>query len=647
MAAVEVVVMKLEIQADKPLFDRAAGSTRYLSLAIEAPEAPRQRERPPVSVALTLDRSGSMDGEKLERAKAAVLHAVRTLASTDQFCVVIYDNNVEVLVPSGPATPERRRLAEQRLASVRAGNTTALFDGWRTGCEELAKQLPRDALGRCLLLTDGLANVGLTDREPIAAHVAEQRRRGISTTTLGLGADFDEALLQQMSTAGGGNFYFIESAAQIRDFIASEIGEALDVVVPGAVLTVRASANVEVRSLNDYPITRHGESWRVELGSLVSAQLLDPILAIVCPAGQGERAIELLVALEDRDGTIIAPARSVTLQPADAAAVAECPANPEIARQVARLLAAKASQDSLELNHAGRYDEARQLLEPLAKQIREQANGDAVQLEIAAELEDKANLYAQPMDPVSRKLRHFQEYRGLKSKLAGGQSRRADAQAPIDMKAIVNSRAAEDILVLPATPELAAVARLTVSSFNRRVTNMPFSFAISDALVSSCVAAERSEGMLAHEDESELVALATRASAAAKLRVVLTGRGLADHWFAHSHPLAAAAVVSVHNWSQLSTAPLEAFVAYELILQGLAVLAPGYRARDLLHEDTRGCLWDFGRDRTRIGDKLRGAGICEDCRGALHRLGIAEQPVRELIAVMRSLATGAPSPSPR
>ncbi|MBA3343424.1 MAG: VWA domain-containing protein [Gemmatimonadaceae bacterium] len=99
-----------------------------------------------------------------------------------------------------------------------------------------------------LLLTDGLANPGITDRDTLARHASELRQRGVSTSTFGVGVDFDERRLRDMAHEGGGNFYFLENALQIPDLITSELGEALEVVMPRAALEMDIPRRVTPRS---------------------------------------------------------------------------------------------------------------------------------------------------------------------------------------------------------------------------------------------------------------------------------------------------------------------------------------------------------------------------------------------------------------
>jgi hypothetical protein len=98
----------------------------------------------------------------------------------------------------------------------------------------------------------------------------ELRARGVSTTTFGVGDDFDEVLLQAMATAGGGHFYYIASAAAIQDLITSEVGETLDVVARDVVVEVAAPAGIQVESLSPYPTRERAgpdrdRRWRPDL----------------------------------------------------------------------------------------------------------------------------------------------------------------------------------------------------------------------------------------------------------------------------------------------------------------------------------------------------------------------------------------------
>ena len=395
--------MEFKAKADRNLIRAQASSKRYVRVELRAPEAPPRAGRMPVNLGLVIDRSGSMSGTKIEMARAAVLRAIQTLRPEDRFSVVAYDTAIDVLVPSTKATPEARTAAERAVKALEPGSSTDLCGGWLRGCEQVGLHLADEQLGRCLLLTDGLANAGITNHAEILEHVTALRARQVTTTTFGVGADFDEVLLRRMAEAGGGNFYFIENSAQISDFLAGEVGDMLEVTARDAALVIQTGEGVVVESLNGFRCRRvTGGTWRVELGSLLSGQTMDPVLALSFPEGTLGSFHAVSIGLVDRGQTLIT-GLSVTFRCASHEENDAQPRERAVDRRVAALYAAKAGQEALELNRDGEYDDARRKLEACARRIAEYAGDDA---EIAAILEDlklKAQRVAKSMRAEERK----------------------------------------------------------------------------------------------------------------------------------------------------------------------------------------------------------------------------------------------------
>ena len=288
-----------------------------------SPRSPRRRlaraaSRPPVNLAFVLDRSGSMDGQKLRLAAQAVEEAIGRLRPSDRFAVVIYDDVVETLVPGTPATPGARRARPSSgCARIAARNMTDLSGGWLAGCEQVASALLEEGVNRCLLLTDGLANRGITDRDELARHAGELRARGVSTSTFGVGDDFDEVLLQSMAAAGGGHFYFIErpprsattsaarSARRSRSWPATC---TLEVTLP----------DTSGRVAGGLPGAGRRGSLVIELGDLVSGQQVEVPLRLFFGFGEiGDIAAASWSASSDRDGGARRFGRSPGLEYAD------------------------------------------------------------------------------------------------------------------------------------------------------------------------------------------------------------------------------------------------------------------------------------------------------------------------------------------
>jgi Ca-activated chloride channel family protein len=253
----------LIVSQDRALIRPRWHSKRFVVARVTAPEVTRTGSRPPVNLAFVLDRSGSMDGQKIRFAAQATEEAINRLQPSDRFAVVIYDDVVETIVPGTLATPAARSEAIGRVRSIGARNMTNLSGGWLAGCEQVASALDQMAsIGP--FSSRRPRQRGITDRRA-GRHAGELRARGVSTSTFGVGDDFDEVLLAGMASAGGGHFYFIASAAQIRDHIGSEVGETLEVVARDVTLDVTLPDGVRLESLGAFPAKARGGRTSIEL----------------------------------------------------------------------------------------------------------------------------------------------------------------------------------------------------------------------------------------------------------------------------------------------------------------------------------------------------------------------------------------------
>ena len=151
---------------------------------IHAPVAPQAKERAPLDVAFVINRSGSMAGEKFVLAREAVLEGIGMLRDTDRFAVVSFDHHVDVVVPLTAATLAARQDAESRVQGILPRGSTNLCDGWLTGCRQLVASKHADTVARCLLLSDGQANQGITDHGELQRLSADWARQGMSRRRL-------------------------------------------------------------------------------------------------------------------------------------------------------------------------------------------------------------------------------------------------------------------------------------------------------------------------------------------------------------------------------------------------------------------------------------------------------------------------------
>lgn len=419
---------RLVIRQDRAFVRSMHHSHRFVVATVTAPHATRERRRPPVNLAIVLDRSGSMSGSKLDVAKSAVEEAISRLEPTDRFSVVVYDDTVDVVVESTPASPEARRSAVDQLGRIGPRGSTNLAEGWLRGCEQVAAHLSGDSVDRCLLLTDGLANVGIIDATELASHAAALRARGISTSTFGVGTDFDEALLQGIADAGGGHFYYIADAPQIRDAITGEVGETLEVVARGVTLDVTARDAITVEPISPFRATTTAGRTRVDLGDLGSDQVVEVVLRLGFPLGDLGSEVGAVVSLSDREG-VFAPGGTAEAVPArvawtfaDTHTNDRQPRDADVDRIVARLFAARARQEAVLLNKGGDFIHATWALSSTADRIKAYAGSDPVMRGLIAELEQEQVTFAAPMAARALKQAHYASANLARSRDSSGRS---------------------------------------------------------------------------------------------------------------------------------------------------------------------------------------------------------------------------------
>ena len=227
--------------------------------------------RPPVNVALVLDRSGSMSGEPLAEARKAALRFASFLASGDRLTVVAFDNEVSLLFGPGAGNDPA---AEAAIRGIAEGGNTNLSGGWLEGHRQVSRGL-LEGTNRVILLTDGQANAGVTDVAALRLLTAGAVDGRVSTTCIGFGPHFNEDLLKGMADGGAGHFWYVERADQMTGSFEGEIGGLVSLaaqnVAVEATLSHPGVAGVSV--VPDLPVQRTPEGgWRIKLGDLYAVQ---------------------------------------------------------------------------------------------------------------------------------------------------------------------------------------------------------------------------------------------------------------------------------------------------------------------------------------------------------------------------------------
>ena len=359
----------LRIDVDRNVLPCDTPERAVVKICLDGMKLPRRDRRPPVNLALVIDRSGSMAGDKLEKAREAALEALNQLAPDDLLSLVVYDSEVQTLIPARRVGDGRA--IERAIRSICAGGNTALFGGVSQGASEIRRHVEnRRYVHRVILLSDGLANVGPSSPEELGRLGAALRKEGISVTTIGLGLGFNEDLMTRLAERSDGNTYFVESSRDLPRIFAAELGDVLNVVARRVIIEIEFPDGVRPVGLVGREGSIRGRKAEITLNQLYGGQEKYALIEVeVDPTEAGaEREIaRARVSFEDaltQRNAILTATRKVQFSGRREVVVAS--ADHRVQTDYAQNVIAVAKDKAVELVDDGRRDEA-------AKEIRQKA----------------------------------------------------------------------------------------------------------------------------------------------------------------------------------------------------------------------------------------------------------------------------------
>lgn len=281
-------------------------NTVRVLLRINAPQVdPNATSRPNLNVACVMDCSTSMQGQKLDFAKRAVLKLVKHLVPGDVLHLVTYDSLVQTIFENGDLSDSGKDTLRVEVMGLRAAGQTNLFGGLERAAELLSRgastssrRLVEVAVGegkngpgvqRIFLFSDGCVNAGLRDPGQIKQAVAAWAETGVTTSTFGIGTDFDEPLMRDIAVVGKGRYFYLGTARDIPKLVSKSVHELLDLYATETVLEVRGGVNSIVSRLYGGQDDEEGE------GASANSFGLMPLGDLHC-ASERKVLVELEVA---------------------------------------------------------------------------------------------------------------------------------------------------------------------------------------------------------------------------------------------------------------------------------------------------------------------------------------------------------------
>jgi len=349
----------------KPERDLLLAGPRDAIIQIELRARDSDRKRTtPINLAVVLDRSGSMAGAKLEKAKQAAGVALDQLGENDFFSLVVYDDKVEVLIP--PQKVRDKEDLKRKINHIKEGGSTALYAGVKKGAAQLRKYFDSEKVNRMILLSDGIANVGPSSPSRIAKLGKELRQEGMGVSTIGLGEDYNEDLMTALAEASHANYYYVQDAEKLPGIFTEELGTVKSIVARNVKVIITLPKGVKPRGiLGEDGIAFNGQTVTIPLSEFYGSQTRRFLLSCDAP---DDKAAELTLAqvelsYEDAtSGEAIRENQTASAKQSSDAKLVEASVKADVASHAAITQNRLAKEQAVKLADAGKSKDAADLL---------------------------------------------------------------------------------------------------------------------------------------------------------------------------------------------------------------------------------------------------------------------------------------------
>jgi Mg-chelatase subunit ChlD len=352
----------LDVRWGNDQVSRADGEA-VLQVGFSTALADEREQLPPVNLALVIDKSGSMaDADKLVRVKEALLTLVSQLRETDVLSVVAFDSEAELLLPARPLGDGEA--ARAVIRQIEPGSSTNLHAGLMLGYQEAMKNYRGGTTNRVILLTDGIANQGVTDPEQIARDSQSYNDRGVDLSTIGVGLDLNKDLLRQLAKSGRGLFHFVADAQDINKVFLKEVQSLVSPVATDPRVEIEYGPGLELAQVYGYEPQRRDGGVSLNLDNM-NRGLTQVVLLRFRATRRGLDAEQMPVRvrfsyydLERRSPVVKTQEASLTLRDGPADMLKDT----EVGKNFAIATLAQAIHDMAAECEARRYREAENLL---------------------------------------------------------------------------------------------------------------------------------------------------------------------------------------------------------------------------------------------------------------------------------------------
>lgn len=293
---------------DRKLAWDRGDSRRYLRIRIDAGPPSVASHRPAMNLVLTIDASGSMQGERIDAARRAARGVLAALQEDDRLTLASFAGETIIHLAAQRMDEKGKALARNQIDGIVTRGNTNLSDGWFQSVIAATDGIaPGERSTRVILLSDGHANAGIISHGELARHASELLARGVSTSALGIGDGYDEHLLGGIAEAGGGRLLDAETSTEIETVLLAEVGAAALTTADALLLTLRLPPQVMAEPLGSAAARRTLDGMEIPIGALLHGIQRDVYVGLTFPAGQAGDSLTISARLTGRDASANAP----------------------------------------------------------------------------------------------------------------------------------------------------------------------------------------------------------------------------------------------------------------------------------------------------------------------------------------------------
>ncbi len=245
----------------------------YVGVWIDAPDhAPSVQERAPMDVALVVDTSGSMSGEKITNARMAASSFLETLRDGDIVSLYAFSDGVSELAPPTRVGPETRPSLMRAVQELQAAGGTNMYDGIRVGIGRLEQAPSTHTVRRVVLISDGHANIGPSDPSTLGQLAANGTEYGVQVTAIGVGLDYDETMLSSLAVHSSGRMYHLSDPSQMATILDQELHLLQSTVATNATIEIDPAPGVTILDAETPGATVQNNRLHMPVGSIYAGQ---------------------------------------------------------------------------------------------------------------------------------------------------------------------------------------------------------------------------------------------------------------------------------------------------------------------------------------------------------------------------------------